>query len=229
MSSRPVLRQRTKSCGGIKIRPSVPLRQQAPQVRQSSSSGIGGEYGSGGVGRTWWTLAGGRDLVRGMWRALVCATVLLYGCTRNEPKQEVELPKVAPETLVVLWTVLSRSSDRDSIQVALDGSRKLNVMRRTPGGTRMSIDRTVSEVEYAKLVGTLRALDCCSLQSTSKESARPTEAKPRLEIDLGDVQCDIELWDREWREGRARECGFAVAQFHGSGFVPYPPVDEASP
>ena len=79
------------------------------------------------------------------------------------------------------------------------------------------------------LVGTLRALDCCSLQSTSKESARPTEAKPRLEIDLGDVQCDIELWDREWREGRARECGFAVAQFHGSGFVPDPPVDEASP
>jgi hypothetical protein len=164
-----------------------------------------------------------------MWKSVVCATVLLWGCTTNEPKQEVVLPKVAPDTVVVFWSVISRGPDRDSIQVALDGSRKLDVKQRAPGGTRMSIGRTVSEDEYAKLVGTLRTLDCCSLQSTSKDRSRPGEAKPRLEIDLGDVQCEIELWDREWREGRARECGFAVAQLHGRGFVPDPLVDEASP
>jgi len=165
-----------------------------------------------------------------MWKLVACVMALLWGCTPSEPRQpEVDLPKVAPDTVVVFWSVVSRSHDRDSIQVALDGSRKLNVTQRTPGGTRMSIDRTVSEDEYARLVGTLRALDCCSLQSTSKERARSSEAKPRLEIDLGDVQCEVELWDREWREGRARECGFAVAQLHGRGFVPDPPVDAASP
>ncbi|UCF46485.1 MAG: hypothetical protein JSU89_04670, partial [Myxococcales bacterium] len=72
-------------------------------------------------------------------------------------------------------------------------------------------------------------LDCCSLPSTTKERISPGEAKPRLEINFGDMKCEIELWDREWREGRARECGFAVARLHGTGFVPDPPVDEASP
>jgi hypothetical protein len=165
-----------------------------------------------------------------MSKVVACVMVLLWGCTPSEPKQpEVELPKVAPDTVVAFWSVVSRSHDRDSIQVALDASRKLNVTQRTPGGTRMSIDRRVSEDEYARLVATLRALDCCSMQSTSKERTRPNEAKPRLEINLGDVQCEIELWDTEWLDGRARECGFAVAQLHGSGFVPDPPVDEASP
>jgi hypothetical protein len=87
----------------------------------------------------------------------------------------------------------------------------------------------VSEEDYAKLVGTLRGLECCSLPSTSEERSEPAEAKPQLEINFGDVKCEIELWDREWREGRARECGFAFARIHGSGFVPDPPVDEPSP
>lgn len=164
-----------------------------------------------------------------MWRALFCATVLLCGCTANERKEEVELPKVAPDTVVVSWSVISRSSDRDSIHVVLEGSRQLIMTNRAPSGTMMSTSRTVSEQNYAKLVGTLRALDCCSLSSTSNERTSPSEGKPRLEIDLGDMKCEIELWDREWRQGRARECGFAVAQVHGGGFVPDPAVDEASP
>jgi hypothetical protein len=93
----------------------------------------------------------------------------------------------------------------------------------------MSIARTVSEKDYAALVATLRALDCCSLQSTQKERPRPGEAKPQLEINFGDMQCEIELWDSEWREGLARQCGFAVARLHGGGFVPDAPVDESSP
>ena len=48
-------------------------------------------------------------------------------------------------------------------------------------------------------------------------------------VESGDVLCEIELWDSEWREGRARECGFAIARVHGGGFVPDPPVDEPSP
>jgi hypothetical protein len=164
-----------------------------------------------------------------MWKAVLGATVLLCGCTRNEPTDPAALPKVAPDTVVVSWSVISRSSDRDSIHVALDASRNLVVTNKAPDGTMMSISRTVSQEEYAKLVGTLRALDCCSLPSTSKERSSPSEAKPQLVINFGDVHCEIELWDREWRQGTARECGFAVARIHGGGFVPDPPVDEPSP
>ena len=182
-----------------------------------------------GVRRTRWTLPGKRDLVRGMWKPVVCAAVLLWGCTGKEQKQHVELPKVTPDTVVVSWSLISRSSDRRSIHAALDGSRELITTTRSSTGTMMSVTRTVSEEDYAKLVGTLRGLECCSLPSTSEERSEPGEAKPQLEINFGDVKCEIELWDREWREGRARECGFAFARIHGSGFVPDPPVDEPSP
>jgi hypothetical protein len=164
-----------------------------------------------------------------MWKSVLSATVVLWSCTGNEPNDEVALPKVAPDTVVLSWSVISQSSDRDSIHVALDATRKMVVTNKAPNGTMMSLSRTVSETDYAELIGTLRRLDCCSLSSTSKERSSPGEAKPQLEINFGDVRCEIELWDREWREGRARECGFAVARIHGSGFVPDPPVDEASP
>jgi hypothetical protein len=97
---------------------------------------------------------------------------------------------------------------------------------RSSDGTMMSVERTVSEEEYADLVGRLRSLDCCSLKSTTKERSDPAEAKPLLELNLGDVRCEIELWDHEWREGLARECGFAVARVHRAGFVPDAPVDD---
>ncbi len=160
-----------------------------------------------------------------MWKSAVCVTALLLGCTRGEQKEEVALPKVAPDTVVVSWSVISRSSDRRSTHVVLDGSRRMIVTTRGATGTMMTVSHTVSEKDYAKLVGTLRALDCCSLPSTSKERLSPDEAKPQLEINFGDVKCEIELWDREWREGLARQCAFAFARLHGSGFVPDPPVD----
>ncbi len=182
-----------------------------------------------GSGRTWWTLRGSRDLVRRMWKVAICATALLWGCTGKERRLEVELPKVPPDTVVVSWSLISRSSDRDSLHAVLDATRQLKVTNKAPDGTMMSIARTVSEKDYAALVATLRALDCCSLQSTNKERPRPGEAKPQLEINFGDMQCEIALWDSEWREGLARQCGFAVARLHGSGFVPDAPVDESSP
>ena len=164
-----------------------------------------------------------------MWKAVVCAALLLCGCKGKEAKFEVELPKVAPDTVVVSWSVISRTSDRDSIHAVLDASRKLNVTTKAPSGTMMSVGRPVSEKDYAALVGTLRALGCCSLQSTSKERTDPSESKPQLEINFGDMKCEVELWDREWRDGLARDCGFAIARLHGGGFVPDPPVDDPSP
>jgi hypothetical protein len=159
----------------------------------------------------------------------LCATVLLLSCTRNEQEEAVALPTVAPDTVVVSWSLVSRSSERRSMHIVLDASRELITMSRSSDGTMMNVTRTVSEEAYAKLIGTLRGLECCALPSTSAERSDPGEAKPQLKINFGDVRCEIELWDREWREGRPRECGFAFARLHGGGFVPDPPVDEPSP
>ena len=153
----------------------------------------------------------------------------LLSCTPTQPKDEVVLPKVGPETVVVSWSVISRSAGRRSTHVVLEASRELITTTRSPDGTMMTVSRTVPEEAYAKLVWQLRALECCSLPSTSEDRTYPNEAKPQLEINFGDTRCEIERWDREWREGRARECGFAFARLHGSGFVPDPPVDEPAP
>jgi hypothetical protein len=154
---------------------------------------------------------------------------MLLSCKPAGQKEEVALPKVAPDTVVVSWSVISRSAERRSSHVVLEASRELVTTTRSPDGTMMTVSRTVSEEGYAKLLRTLRELDCCSLPSTSEDRSYPSEAKPQLEINFGDRRCEIELWDREWREGRARDCGFAFARIHGNGFVPDPPVDEPSP
>jgi len=164
-----------------------------------------------------------------MWKFVLCWALLAVACARGTTDEPVELPKVAPDTVVMSWSVTSQTSDRDSLHAVLEADRTLVVTNRTADGTMMSVSRTVSEEEYANLVRTLRTLSCCSLQSSTGDRPSPVEAKPTLEINLGDVQCVIERWDSEWREGLARRCGFAVARFHGGGFVPDPPVDEARP
>jgi hypothetical protein len=164
-----------------------------------------------------------------MWKFLVLSLLVVCACKGKEQTTEIALPEVAPDTVVVSWSVISRAEDRDSIHVALDASRKLHVTNKAPNGTMMSVARTISDGEYAKLIGKLRTLDCCSLRSTTRDRESPSEAKPQLEINFGDVSCEVALWDREWREGLARECGFTVARLHGAGFVPDPPVDGPSP
>jgi len=159
----------------------------------------------------------------------VIAIASLLSCKNGDPKKDVALPRVPPDTVVVAWSFISRSPDRRSMHVVLDARRQLTTTTRSADGTMMSVERTVSKEEYANLVERLRALECCSLKSTTKERSDPVEAKPRLELELGDISCGVELWDHEWREGRARECGFAVARLHRAGFVPDPPVDGSPP
>lgn len=186
------------------------------------------EYDAAALMRTRWTLHQKRDLVRRMRTWILCAAMLL-SCKPTQPEEELVLPKVEPDTVVVSWSVISRSAGRRSTHVVLEASRELITTTRSPDGTMMTVSRTVSEEAYAKLVGKLRALDCCSLRSTSEDRAYPDEAKPQLEINFGDVRCEIERWDREWRTGRAQECGFEFARLHGGGFVPDAPVDDPAP
>lgn len=164
-----------------------------------------------------------------MRRAVLCVAVCLLSCTADGAERKVLLPQVPPDTIVLSWRVVSRSSDRDSFHAVLEGSRKLTVTNRAPSGTTMSLSRTLSKEEYGELVGSLRASRCCMLESTTADRPDPAEAKPALEIDFGDMKCSVELWDREWREGRAKECGFAFARVHGGDFVPDPPVDDPPP
>lgn len=151
------------------------------------------------------------------------------GCERRNGHAGIVLPQVPPETVVVSWSFISRSPDRRSTHAVLQASRNLTVTSRSADGTMMSVERQVPKARYAEMVGDLRELECCSLQSTRGASRDPSEAKPLLELDLGDMRCEVELWDHEWTEGRARECGLAVARVHRAGFVPEPPVDDAAP
>lgn len=187
------------------------------------------EYGPEAAPRTRWTLRHKRDLVRGMRVLWVAVFLFLLSCRQGKPERKVVLPHVPPDTVVVSWSLISRSADRRSTHVVLDASRVLTTTTRSADGTMMSVERTVSKAEYATLIARLRELECCSLESTKAERSHPAEAKPALELELGDVQCEIELWDREWREGVARECGFAVARVHRAGFVPDAPVDDVPP
>lgn len=164
--------------------------------------------------------------MRGVWVLLV---VSLVGCEAGSKRPDVVLPRVPPDATVASWSVVSRSDDRNSVHAVLEARRTLTTTTRSPDGTMMSTSRTISEQRYAALVERLRALRCCELSSTTAEQAEPAEAKPVLELELGDVQCTVELWDREWRAGRARECAFAFVEVHRAGFVPDPPVDDPTP
>ena len=161
-----------------------------------------------------------------MGRTALCAFLVLVGCNARKSEQKLPLPEVPPDAVVVSWSVVSRSDDRDSVHAVLEGNRKLTVTNRAPNGTMMSVSRTLSKADYGRLVGELRDLHCCTLESTQANRKSPAEAKPALEIDFGDLKCSIELWDRQWREGKAKACAFAFARLHGAGFVPDPPVDD---
>ncbi len=159
----------------------------------------------------------------------VIAFICLLGCEKGDSEREIALPRVPPDTVVVSWSVVSRSAERDSLHAVLEASRKLTTTTRAAGGTMMSTSRTVSAEEYATLIDRIRTLECCAIESTRADRSDPAEAKPILKIDLGDTRCEVELWDREWRAGVARECGFALAGLHRAGFVPDPPVDDSPP
>ena len=163
-----------------------------------------------------------------MWIRWLCAALLLAGCEgREEPR--VALPDVEPTEVVVSWGMVSREASGNTMYMALYGSRKMEVVTKRPNGTMMRVERKVGKDRYAEFIDKLRKLDCCSLESRSKTAPSPLESQPELRINFGDMECQVALWDSEWRVGRARECGFAVAQFHGRGFLPDPPADDPTP
>ncbi|MGB5704229.1 MAG: hypothetical protein WBM48_15525, partial [Polyangiales bacterium] len=103
----------------------------------------------------------------------IIALVSLLGCSKGEQEKDVALPRVPPDTVVVSWSVISRSSERDSLHSVLEAGRKLTTTTRASNGTMMSSSRTVSEKEYVTLIDQLRSLDCCSLESTGVERTDP--------------------------------------------------------
>ncbi|MGB5810627.1 MAG: hypothetical protein WBG86_08865 [Polyangiales bacterium] len=163
-----------------------------------------------------------RDLVFAMWLRCLCAFALMAGC-KSSHEPSVELPNVKPDDVVVSWGMIGRGQARDTMYMAIHGNRNMVLVTKRPNGTMASVERMLPADQYAELVRNLRQLDCCSLSSAHETPPTPVESKPELGIDFGDMKCQVSLWDSEWREGRARECGFAVAAIHGRGFVPDPP------
>lgn len=151
--------------------------------------------------------------------------LFLAGCEGRQAPQVV-LPSVEPNEVVVSWAMISREGSTSTMYMALHGNRNLEVVTKQPSGTMMRVDRTLGPEPYAELIDKLRTLDCCSLESSSETAPSPLESQPELGINFGDVKCQVALWDSEWRVGRARECGFAVAQVHGHGFVADPPAPD---
>lgn len=163
-----------------------------------------------------------------MWKRLFLSMLFLAGCEGRQESQ-VALPGVAPTDVVVSWGMISREGATSTMYMALYGNRNVEVVTKQPSGTLMRVDRTLGPKPYTELVDKLRTLDCCSLESASETAPSPRESRPELGINFGDMKCQVALWDSEWRVGRARECGFAVAQVHGHGFVPDPPAGDPAP
>lgn len=172
------------------------------------------------------------DLVAAMWSLrsrvlLVLLSLCAFGC---EPKEEaVLMPSAAPDEVVVSWGMIGRNAARDTLYMAVQGNRDMVVVTKSPNGTMMSVEQVVPEKKYRDLVRQLRALDCCSLESTHDKAPSALESKPELGINFGDLECQVSLWDSEWRTGRARACGSAVAAIHGRGFLPEDLDDADSP
>ncbi len=185
------------------------------------------EYGSAAARCTRWTLVGNRDLVSLMWRWCLVGALLFAGCEGR--KSQVVLPSVEPSAVVVSWGMVGRDGSRDTMHMELRGDRQMAITTKRPNGNMIRVERELSKDQYAELIDKLRKLDCCSLESRLEGAPSPRESQPELGIDFGDIKCQIALWDSEWGVGRARECGFAVAQVHGSGFVPDPPATDPMP
>ncbi len=158
-----------------------------------------------------------------MWKPCVGAALILWGCGACDSNRAA-FPKVDPDTVVISWTVVGQESSRDTLYVSLRGNRQMEVVIKQPNGTILRTERELDATAYGALVTRIRTLDCCALESTSDTPPSAFESRPELGIDFGDLQCQISLWDSEWREGRARDCGFAVAEVHGRGFIPDPPA-----
>ena len=114
--------------------------------------------------------------------------------------------------------------------MALHANQQLIIHAKGPGRSESTSERKLNDKLYSELGTKVRELDCCSLQSTtSKHAPSPTETLGQLEINLEGMHCKVVLWDSEWRVGRARDCGLAVAKIHRRGFVAEAAVDDAEP
>lgn len=162
-----------------------------------------------------------------MWIRWLLLVVVLTGC-KSRSEAPVEMPTVAPSDAVVSWGMIGRNAQRDTMYMEIRGDRSMTIVTKSPSGTMVSVEQTVSEDKYRELVRQLRDLDCCSLMSTTESAPSPLETKPELGINFGDLACQVSLWDSEWRAQKARACGEAVASIHGRTFVTEDPNETAA-
>jgi hypothetical protein len=68
----------------------------------------------------------------------------------------------------------------------------------------------VTPAELEQVASLLRENDLCGLRS-GRDVGVPDEARPSIRVRLGDLDCEVELWDGEYRDNpRAKACLAAV-------------------
>jgi len=134
------------------------------------------------------------------WLAAVALLSTLVACG-GAPKSKL------PRNNVLRFGV-SHMGGSVSFVVRNDGTAVYETSRGPEGDLR--VDSKVSKAEMQKLAETLTQHDCCSLTS-SRTSGVADEARPGFSVRLGELDCEVSLWDGEFRDDEdAKACLAAV-------------------
>jgi hypothetical protein len=144
--------------------------------------------------------------------AVICAAAVSCGPATPEPTTgptpgPTELP---PETVVLEWGVSQGLWGTERLAVRADGGITYD-FEPVQGRDLAPVHGTaaLSSEELEALRRTLAEQDVCSLQS--ERPGIPDEGMPRLTLAFPDLECSVQLWDGEWRDGaQAGPCAVAV-------------------
>ncbi len=83
----------------------------------------------------------------------------------------------------------------------------------TLAGQTRRVDGKVTQAELDALSSELHANECCSLLSEQKQG-KPDEPRPSYSVRMGDLDCEVALWDGEIGESKkAQACLKALHDF----------------
>jgi hypothetical protein len=106
-------------------------------------------------------------------------------------------PRATMPSSDVLRYGVSHMSGSISFVVHTDGTAEYHASR--PGKAPISVVGKVDAASLSALAALLRENDFCGLTS-SRSRGVPDEAHPGIEVRLGGLDCDVTLWDDEFRD-----------------------------
>ncbi|HZO12354.1 MAG TPA: hypothetical protein VFB62_03825, partial [Polyangiaceae bacterium] len=123
----------------------------------------------------------------------------------------------APASTLSRGTVLSYGvGHRDgsvAFTVHADGTAQYSSSG-DPSGAIEARARVTPE-ELRELARVLRENDFCGLRST-RSTGVPDEASPSVSVRMEDIDCEVEMWDGEWRDDPEAKASLAAIESLGS-------------